>query len=159
ATVTLGPWKKTELYANAGEGFHSNDARGTTAIIDPDGNPFAKVTPLVRARGRELGLRTVTVPHLQSTGSLWDLPLASELVFGGDSAGSEPSRPSHRSGIEWANYYTPKRWLIFDADASWSKARFTEFDPVGQYVPEAVNAVYSAGITLDNVSRLSGSLR
>ena len=30
AGVTLGPWKSTELYANAGTGFHSNNALGTT---------------------------------------------------------------------------------------------------------------------------------
>ena len=52
-TVTLGPWKETEFYFNAGEGFHSNDARGTTAIQDPDGNPIERVTPLVRAKGAE----------------------------------------------------------------------------------------------------------
>src|SRR6185369_1841129 len=28
--VAIGPWKGTEFYANAGSGFHSNDARGTT---------------------------------------------------------------------------------------------------------------------------------
>ncbi len=27
--VALGPWRSTEVYANAGLGFHSNDARGT----------------------------------------------------------------------------------------------------------------------------------
>ena len=31
-TVTLGPWGGTEVYVNAGTGFHSNNARGTTII-------------------------------------------------------------------------------------------------------------------------------
>jgi hypothetical protein len=158
-TVTLGPWKQTEFYINAGEGFHSNDARGTTATRDPDGNPIDRVTPLVRAKGGELGFRTVAIPHLQSTVSVWVLRLASELVFDGDSAGSVPSRPSQRHGVEWTNYYSPQKWLVIDADASWSHARFTTFDPVGQYVPEAVGTVFSAGITMDNLHRLSGSVR
>jgi hypothetical protein len=33
-------WSGTELYVNAGTGFHSNDARGTTIRTDPaDGEP------------------------------------------------------------------------------------------------------------------------
>jgi hypothetical protein len=158
-TVTLGPWKQTEFYVNAGEGFHSNDARGATATRDPAGNPIDRVTPLVRAKGAEAGFRTVAIPHLQSTVSVWLLSLASELVFDGDSAGSVPSRPSRRHGVEWANYYSPLKWLVFDADASWSQARFTTFDPVGQYVPEAVGSVFSAGVAVDNIRRFSGSLR
>jgi outer membrane receptor protein involved in Fe transport len=31
----LGPWKNTEVYLNAGTGFHSNDARGATIRVGP----------------------------------------------------------------------------------------------------------------------------
>lgn len=70
-----------------------------------------------------------------------------------------PSRPSARRGVEWANYYSPAKWLVFDGDLSWSPARFTEFDPVGQYVPEAVGTVVSAGATIDGYHRTFGSVR
>ena len=33
--AVFGPWAGTELYANAGFGFHSNDARGATIAVDP----------------------------------------------------------------------------------------------------------------------------
>ena len=82
--VTIGPWKGTEFYVNAGTGFHSNDARGTTITRDGDGNPVDRVTPLVRALGAEVGARTVAIPHLQSTLTVWTLHLDSELVFSGD---------------------------------------------------------------------------
>ena len=157
--ATFGPWQGTEFYVNAGMGYHSNDARGTTATIDPDGNPQERVTPLVRAKGAEIGVRTVAIPHFQSTVSVWMLRLASELVFSGDDGTTEPSRPSARSGVEWANYYSPMKWLVFDADLSWSRARFTEFDPVGQYVPEAVGTVVSAGATVDGLHKTFGSIR
>src|SRR5262249_59416601 len=94
--ITIGPWRGTELYINAGAGFHSNDARGTTVTRDADGNPVERVTPLVRAKGAELGLRTVALPHLQGTLSIWMLRLDSELVFAGDTAITEPSRASER---------------------------------------------------------------
>jgi hypothetical protein len=157
--ITLGPWRATELYVNAGSGFHSNDARGTTITRDSSGNPAEPVTPLVRATGSEVGVRSVALPHLQSTFTLWTLHLDSELVFSGDEGTTVPSRPSTRRGIEWANYYSPLKWLVFDGDVSWSRSRFTEIEPAGQYVPEAVGTVVSAGIAVDTYKRAFGSLR
>jgi hypothetical protein len=157
--VTFGPWGATEFYVNAGEGFHSNDARGVTATRDLNGNPISPVTPLVKARGAELGLRTVVVPHLQTTVAVWTLRLESELTWNGDTFGSVPSPASKRSGVEFANYYSPKRWLTFDADASWSEAKYIEPNPSGPYVPEAVGTVVSAGATIDNLRRTFGGLR
>jgi outer membrane receptor protein involved in Fe transport len=49
--------------------------------------------------------------------------------------------------------------LVLDGDLSWSRARFTAFDPVGQYVPEAVGTVMSAGATIDGWRKAFGSLR
>ncbi len=157
--ATFGPWNGTEFYVNAGMGFHSNDARGTTIRVDPDGNPVDRVTPLVRAKGAEVGVRTIAFRHLQSTLSVWMLRLDSELVFTGESGTTEPSRPSARHGFEWTNYYSPTPWLVFDADVSWSRARFTDVDPVGNYVPEAVATVVSAGATVEGDKKTFGSLR
>ncbi len=157
--VTIGPWRKTEFYVDAGTGFHSNDARGTTIAVDADGNPATRVTPLVRAVGGEVGVRTVALPHFQSTLTAWTLHHASELVFDGEHRGTEPSRPSTRRGIELASYYSPLKWLRIDGDVAWSQARFTTFDPVGQDVPEAVGTVVSAGATIDAVHNVVGSLR
>ena len=156
----LGPWAKTEYFLNWGEGFHSNDARGTTIRRDPSTDePVDPVTPLVRARGAEVGVRSVTAPHLQTSLTLWTLSLASELVFSGDAGTTEASRPSHRYGVEFANYYSPKPWLIFDGDVSWSSAHFTDVDPVGTYIPGSVATVVSGGITLDSLHNIFGSLR
>ena len=38
-TVTLGPWHGTEAYVNAGLGFHSNNALGTTIVVIRMGIP------------------------------------------------------------------------------------------------------------------------
>ena len=159
AGMTLGPWRGTELYVNAGTGFHSNDARGTTVTTNADGTPAQRATPLVRAEGAEIGVRTVAVPHVQTTLSVWTLRLASELVFAGDAGTTEASRASRRSGVEFANYYSPRKWLVFDGDLSWSRARFAAHDPSGDYVPEAVGTVVSAGAAIDGYKRMFGSLR
>jgi outer membrane receptor protein involved in Fe transport len=158
--VILGPWSGTELYANAGLGFHSNDARGATITIDPKtGEPADRVTPLARARGAEVGLRTVAIPRLQTSVALWTLSLDSELVFVGDAGTTEAGRPSRRYGVEWAAYYSPRPWLTFDGDAAVSRARFTDDDPAGPHIPGAVETVVSAGATVDSVGNLFGSVR
>ncbi len=100
-TAVFGPWDQTELFANWGRGFHSNDARGSTITVDPtDGvTPAERVTPLVRAIGEEVGVRTAIVPHLQLAASLWTLKLDSELLFIGDGGSTEPGRASRRTGV------------------------------------------------------------
>ncbi len=146
-TAILGPFNNTEFYANYGYGFHSNDGRGATLTRDPvSGEPADRVSPLVRAKGAEVGARTTAIPHLQSTLSLWGLDVASELVFSGDAGTTSPSRPSRRYGIEWSNRYHPLSWLTFDGDLILSHARFTEIDPSGQFIPGAPGTIFSAGV-------------
>ena len=133
-----GPIQK--FYLNGGLGFHSNDARGANTRVDPvtglstdaDGNRVERADPLVRTYGAEVGLRTSWLEGLQSTLSLWWLDIDSELLFVGDAGTTEASRPSRRYGVEWANYYSPTDWLTFDADISYSKARFRGNDAVRQ---------------------------
>ena len=160
AASSFGPFKGTELYVNAGNGFHSNDARGATITVDPvTGEAAHRVTPLVRATGAEAGVRTVAVPHLQTTFTVWSLDLASELVFSGDAGTTEAGRPSHRAGIELANYYRPRRWLTLDGDVSLSHARFTDVDVAGDNIPGSLETVVSAGATIDALHNVFGSVR
>jgi hypothetical protein len=157
--LVIGPFRGTELYANGGFGFHSNDARGTTMSDASPGAGVNRVTPLVRAKGAEVGVRTVAIPHLQSSLSLWSLDLASELVFSGDAGTTEAGRPSHRHGVEWANYCHPMPWLVFDGDVSLSRSRFVDADPAGESIPGSVETVVSLGATVDSLRGVFGSLR
>jgi hypothetical protein len=158
--LVLGPWAKTEFYLNAGTGFHSNDARGATIAVDPvTGAPAERVTPLVRAKGFEVGARSVAIPHVQSTVAVWRLDLDSELLFVGDAGATEAGRPTRRYGVEWTNFIKPRRWLTLDADLAFSRSRFTDGDPAGDRVPGAVGAVVSAGATIEGRWPLMGSVR
>jgi len=159
AALTIGPFKSTEFYFNAGTGFHSNNALGTVLKYDVNGEAVEPVTPLVRAKGAEVGVRTVAIKHLQSTVSLWMLRLGSELVYNGDVGATEPGPGSKRHGVEFANYYSPTSWLVFDGDLSLSQARFAEFNEAGPYVPEAVNRVVAGGVSIDNFHRTFGAVR
>ena len=173
--LTFGPWANTEFYAQGGSSFHSNDGRGTTQTIDPisgenpyPNTPAEKIPPLIPTKGAELGMRTLAIPHLQGTLSVWYLHSASELQQSGDTGGTTASRqPSDRYGVEWTNYYTPTGHLTFDFDLANSKALFTEIDPEdaapsstgGRLVPEAVGLVISSGVTLHDYAGFSSSLR
>lgn len=160
-SLVLGPWKKTELYFNAGYGFHSNDARGTTIRVDPvSGDPADRVSPLVRSRGVETGLRTSAFRGLVSSVSVWFLDLDSELVFTGDSGGTEASGATRRYGIEFANFYRATSWLTFDADLSLTRARFREeVEGGGRQIPNSIGAVVTAGTTVNLPSGYFGSVR
>jgi len=158
-SLIFGPWEKTEYYINAGYGFHSNDGRGTTMTVDPQtGAPVSKVSPLVRAKGLDIGARTAIIPHVQSELTFWALDLDSELTFDGDHGITEPGFPSRRYGAEWANYYTPTPWFTLDADLALSHARFVG-DPVGPYIPGSPEVVASAGASVDSIAGYLGSLR
>ena len=158
--VVFGPWAGTEFYVNAGRGFHSNDARGAVITVDPKTRrPCDRVTPLVRANGAEVGVRTVRVKGLQSTLSVWYLGLASELLFVGDAGTTEAGRPSRRVGVEWTNYARLSPWLTVDGDFSFSRARFSDTDPAGDYIPGALDRVVASGVTVEPSKRLFGSLR
>ena len=160
AGLIVAPWSGVELYANAGYGFHSNDARGATIAVDPvTGDPADPVTALARATGAEVGVRTVAIPHLQSTLTLWTLGLDSELLFVGDAGTTEATRPSRRVGIEWTNYARPRPWLTFDLDFAISRARFTDDDPAGDRIPGSVQTVVSLGAAVEGIGGPFGSAR
>ena len=159
-SLILGPWSKTEFFFNAGRGFHSNDARGTTAMVDPKtGAPVDKVPGLVAARGLEVGARTELIPGLQSSVALWKLDFDSELVYVGDAGATEANRPSTRRGIEWNNRYIPAPWLLVDADLAWTHARFSDSDPAGNRIPNAVDKVASIAVTARDLGPWSASIQ
>ena len=150
-SLVLGPWYKTEFYLNGGYGFHSNDVRATVGPPIPGVEGTGNARLLVKSKGAEFGVRTTAVPGLQSSLTLWLLDLDSELVFAGDTADNEPSRPSRRWGVEWANFYTPTPWMTLDLDFAYSNARFTDRDPAGPWVPEAIETVLDAGIAFHDL--------
>ena len=158
--LVFGPWARMEYYLNAGEGFHSNDARGTTITVDPkSGDPAEPVPGLVRSRGLEFGARSEIIPGLQSSLSVYVLDFDSELTFSGDAGSTEAGRPSRRTGIEFSNYFKPTDWLTIDADLAYARARFRDSDPIGQRVPGAVEGVASLAASIDNLGPFFGALQ
>ena len=159
-SLVAGPWASTELYVQGGLGYHSNDARGVNSRVDPVTLAAVdRADPLVRTQGAEAGIRTSGAPGLHTTVSAWWRGIDSELVFVGDAGATEAGRPSRRWGFELANYWDLNEHLAFDADVSWSRARFRNDAPEGRRIPGAIETVVAAGITWKGWRGIFGSTR
>ncbi len=155
-SLILGPWRRTEFFANYGRGFHSNDARGVIDTIDSTSlsqpphvaAASSPVPALVGSRGAEIGLRTEIVPGLQTSMALWRLDSDSELVYSADSAvgSTEANGASKRHGFEWNNHLVVNRWLLIDADMAWTHARYADANANGEAGHEIANAVSQVGL-------------
>ncbi|MEL7061182.1 MAG: TonB-dependent receptor [Acidobacteriota bacterium] len=159
-SLAFGPWNDTEFYVNFGRGLHSNDARGATLRFDPaSGEAGEPVDPLVRADGIDVGFRTTAIEGLHTTVTVFQLELDSELLFVGDGGATEASRPSRRRGVEWTNVYSPRPWLTFDLDITWTDAEFTDTAPEGDEIPGSIGRTIAAGVRFDDRGPVYGALR
>lgn len=136
ANLILGPWGATELFANYGEGFHSNDARASIT---------SGSAPLARARTYEVGIRSKPwgPGGMELTGTLWAVDLNSELVFVGDQGTTQIRGASRRRGLEAGARGPVWGPLAFNGSVTWTKAEFTN----GSAIPLAPElTAYGAAI-------------
>lgn len=168
--LVFGPWRNSEFFIDAGQGFHSNDARGAVQHVDPRNpdpatNAVDPVTPLVPARGIDLGLRSTLVPRLQLAASVFRLRSASELVYVGDAGTTEPFGAAERYGGELALDWRPQPRLLIDGDVAYTRARFREQQrdetgaAIGRHVPQAVQGVAALGMAYTSLQGWDAALR
>jgi outer membrane receptor protein involved in Fe transport len=149
ASIAWAPTEQLELYANYGRGFHSNDARGTSINIDPNtGGAATPVSALVPGTGSELGLRARPIRGLTVTATIWQLKLASELLFLGDGGTTEAQGPSKRRGYELSAFYNPAEWLTFDGEYTRSQGRLTDLPAGADHIPGAIETVIAGGFVV-----------
>jgi len=131
---------KLDLFANAGSGFHSNDARSNVARRG-DG-------ALARGLGAEAGFRTTLVPHARIAADLWYLHLDSELVWSGDAGGTEPSGATRRYGVDIEAAYNPLPWLRLDGTLSIARSTLVHNAGNSNGLALAPRLMSQGGITL-----------
>jgi outer membrane receptor protein involved in Fe transport len=127
------------LYANWGEGFHSNDARGAT-------NPDDPAPGLVEGTMKELGFR-LERGGLVLTGVYWWSSIDSELIYVGDAGAVEPSNPGRRRGYELTAFWKPDRRLAVDAVWTGSRARYADLPDGENFVPGALESAGELGLS------------
>ncbi len=162
-TPTAGlAWRATdglEFYANYGQGFHSNDVRGAAISIDPaTRGPADPVDVLVRTEGAEIGARYERGGFNMTVVGFW-LDLDSELVFVGDAGATQPNDGTRRFGVEFNGFWRPADWIAIDATAAYTDAKFKDVPSPSDRIPQAVEAVAGAGVTLTPIEDFTLSLR
>lgn len=149
-----------EVYGSAGQGFHSNDARGTTVeIAAGDGTQLDPVKPLIRSSGGEIGLRRFHNEKLNASIAFWFLNLDSELIFVGDAGNTEPSGKSERKGFELTAYYHINENWTFDLEYAQTDGKYADLDSANNKLPGAIDKVVQLGISSHFPDGYFGSLR
>lgn len=137
-----------EVYVSAGQGFHSNDARGTIVQVDPNsGESIQPVDPIVDSFGYELGLRANLFEKLNASMSIWQLNLDSELLFVSDAGNTEPSDSSSRYGVELTGYYSITDSLTFELEYAYTDAEFDQLPSHANQIPGALEHILQAGVS------------
>lgn len=137
--LVVSPFSALDLFADAGRGFHSNDARGVVRSNAP-------ATLMTPALGYEVGARVVPFEGLRVSVAAFRLDLDSELVWEGDAGTTSPSPASRRQGIELDARYHLKNWLFADLDATFTDARYRQNAGNGDAVALAPTRTLTAGI-------------
>jgi len=148
-----------EAFANWGQGFHSNDVRGATISVDPDGLPTDPTPVIADSEGAELGVRFEQGNDFNATAVLFRLDLDSELVFLGDSGATEASGATERTGIELTAFWQASDWLALHSEYTYTDAEYTEDQGGGREIPGAVESTFVLGANAQWDNGWSGSLR
>jgi hypothetical protein len=148
-----------ELYADAGQGFHSNDIRGATITVTPGtDDPADKVNLIAPSQGAEIGGRYSSAFGLTTTVALWVLHLDSELVYQGDGGDTASSAATNRRGVELLMEYSPSPGLDLNFTAAASHARYAGNPDGGSYLPNALDYVVTGGVTARLTPRLTATI-
>ncbi len=139
------------LFASAGAGFHSNDARAAAVAAPGD-----RLLP--RAIGAELGGRYVWSGGSLAA-SLWGLDLQSELVYVGDEGTTEASGRTRRIGVDLEGRVRLTRWLWADADANLARGRLRDEPEGADRVPLAPTFTLAGGLTARDLGPVEGGFR
>ncbi len=128
-----------DVYANFGNGFHSNDVRGVFA------NP--SVTPLTRAIGEEAGSRARLFEKLDVAAAFWRLTLNQETTWGGDDGTTNVGPATTRYGAELEARYEITKWLAADGNVTFTHSQFSTDNANGGGLALAPKQTWAGGLS------------
>lgn len=183
-SLVFSPAPALDIYANAGSGFHSNDARnvvigqriadleklgrrqGMTAeqieemLRSRNFDPAQKgVETLPQALGGEVGFRARLAERVNFAAAAWYLYLEREYVYVGDAGTTELSDPTRRYGLDLELRFKLLPWLWGDADLNVSEGKIVDAPAGEDYIPLAPNLTSTGGLTALHPAGFEGSLR
>ncbi len=151
--------ERFEGYANWGRGFHTNDVRGATITVGPDGSAADPSPVVVDSEGAELGVRFEEGSVFNATAVLFALELDSELVYLGDGATTEASDATERVGLELTAFWQAADWLALHSEYTYTDASFKVDQGGGDKIPGAVESTFVLGANARWANGWSASAR
>ncbi len=145
AAVVVSPVDRVDVFANFGQGFHSNDIRAVLVGTLHGVSPALMAT----ATGYELGIAIRPVKGLSLSAVAFLLDLKSELTVDGDTDSTAPTGSTRRYGGEFFARYQMAHGFFADATLTLAHARYTDAaDVVARQtlVPLAPLRTFSAGL-------------
>lgn len=137
-SVVISPLQPWDLFASAGRGFHSNDARG--AVLGTNAADLLTV-----AKTYEVGTRVRPVKGLRIDTAGFLIDLDSETVWVGDAGGTEPSGATRRIGAEATVAFDWEDWLFADVQGTIVEPRYRRNAGNGDAVALAPTHTLTAG--------------
>jgi opacity protein-like surface antigen len=142
---------KVSLFAKAGVGFHSNDAR---VVVANNGKDI-----LPKAFGSDLGFIWKPAPSLVINTAAWILNLDQEFVYVGDEGVVEPSGRTQRKGMDLSIRYQITDWLYSDFDVNVTNPKALDVPEGEDYIPLAPTFTSIGGLSFDFKNGIKGSIR
>jgi outer membrane receptor protein involved in Fe transport len=145
--VLRNPRLDVRLFAAAGGGFHSNDARNVVATGED---------ALARAWGGEAGARVrERTGAWEVAAAGWGLWLERELVWVGDAGETDLRGSTRRAGVELTGRGRLLSWLGAELEGTFTHARFGN----GDRIPLAPALTLVGGLIAHHPSGFAGQLR
>jgi hypothetical protein len=151
AAQVISPYLRLRAPALGGEAFltlgRGVDSSRATALIDPrSGAAAARLDPAASMDTIEIGFRRRLPLGIETTVSMFRARADEQIVFTGENAITEFSRPLLRQGVQLAARTDPLPWLTLDFEAASMRARYA--DGGAEFVPGAAGRSASAAATI-----------
>jgi hypothetical protein len=161
AAQILAPYLRVRAPAVGGEAFltlgRGVDARRTTALVDPrSGAAAARLDPAASMDTIEIGFRRRLPLGIETTVSMFRARADEQVVFTGENAITQFSRPMLRQGVQLAARNDPLPWVTLDFEATSMRARYA--DGGAEFVPGAAERTASAAATVHPASDWTASV-
>jgi len=182
--IVYSPVRNFDLYFNAGQGFHSNDARNViigqrinelTSIWQKEGLSEEEVNAalescnydpeqksslsLPKAIGTEIGVRSKPFKGFNIGIAVWYLHLDKEFVYVGDGGFTELSNPTQRVGVDFEARYKINSWLWADLDICLSEGKILDTPEGENNIPLAPRKTSTGGFSIVNLFGFDGMIR
>lgn len=128
-SIFYNPTENWQLFAKAGQGFHSTYTQA--AVGDQS------ISPLPKASAADLGTQFKIGKRLISTFTLWTIQSEAEYIFVADAGEFENNGTSLRRGFDFSTKFNPLKNLWLNTSVNYSKGILLDNEEGNRTIPSA----------------------